>query len=199
MPAPLLTAATTSGCCFRCLCRALASRLTRLLRLFFSLSCHQVAHEFIIDIRPFKEFGIVEEDVAKRLIDYGFHAPTMSWPVPGTLMIEPTESEDKQELDRFVDALIGIRKEIDQVASGHYDKTVRTVCRSFPLAVDSPPLPSACSSGVEALVAAPICFVAFRSQAPAVGSLTILCLCPLVWPTEQPAEECPAHCAGCLV
>eukprot|EP00753_Platysulcus_tardus_P021851 PLAT9147.1.p2 GENE.PLAT9147.1~~PLAT9147.1.p2 ORF type:complete len:711 (-),score=384.50 PLAT9147.1:1198-3330(-) len=76
------------------------------------------AHEFILDMRPFKAVGVTEEDIAKRLIDYGFHAPTMSWPVPGTLMIEPTESEDRAELDRFVDAMISIRGEIEQVASG---------------------------------------------------------------------------------
>ena len=71
------------------------------------------AHEFIIDIRPIKkEFGISEEDIAKRLMDYGYHAPTMSWPVPGTMMIEPTESESKNELDQFCDALISIKKEI---------------------------------------------------------------------------------------
>ncbi len=71
------------------------------------------AHEFIVDLRPFKKSAEIEaEDVAKRLIDYGFHAPTMSFPVPGTIMIEPTESEDKKELDRFCDAMISIRKEI---------------------------------------------------------------------------------------
>jgi len=71
------------------------------------------AHEFIIDIRPIKkEYGISEEDVAKRLMDYGYHAPTMSWPVPGTMMIEPTESESKNELDKFCNALISIKKEI---------------------------------------------------------------------------------------
>ena len=75
-----------------------------------------VAHEFIIDLRPLKrETGITEEDVAKRLIDYGFHAPTVSFPVIGTIMIEPTESEPKQELDRLVDALISIREEIREV------------------------------------------------------------------------------------
>jgi len=78
----------------------------------------QCAHEFILDLRPFKEYGIVEEDVAKRLQDYGFHSPTMSWPVPGTLMVEPTESEDKAELDRFCDAMLSIRKEIEDVISG---------------------------------------------------------------------------------
>lgn len=80
----------------------------------------RVAHELIIDTRPFKEHGIEVEDIAKRLIDYGFHAPTMSWPVAGTLMIEPTESEDIEELDRFCEAMIEIRKEIDMVASGAY-------------------------------------------------------------------------------
>ena len=81
------------------------------------------AHEFIVDLRPFKKSAEVEaEDVAKRLIDYGFHAPTMSFPVPGTIMIEPTESEDKAELDRFCDALLGIRKEIAAIEEGKMDK-----------------------------------------------------------------------------
>jgi glycine dehydrogenase len=82
------------------------------------------AHEFIVDLRPFKKSAEIEaEDVAKRLIDYGFHAPTMSFPVPGTIMIEPTESEDKAELDRFCDALLGIRDEIRAVEDGRADKT----------------------------------------------------------------------------
>ncbi|KAJ6801971.1 glycine dehydrogenase (decarboxylating), mitochondrial [Iris pallida] len=81
-----------------------------------------VAHEFIVDLRGFKNTaGIEAEDIAKRLIDYGFHGPTMSWPVPGTLMIEPTESESKAELDRFCDALISIREEIAQIESGKAD------------------------------------------------------------------------------
>src|SRR5437868_15276135 len=75
-----------------------------------------VAHECILDLRPLtKATGVTVEDVAKRLVDYGFHAPTMSFPVPGTLMVEPTESEDKAELDRFVEAMIAIRAEIDEV------------------------------------------------------------------------------------
>jgi glycine dehydrogenase len=78
-----------------------------------------VAHECIIDIRPLtKSTGITAEDIAKRLIDYGFHAPTMSFPVAGTLMIEPTESEDLAEIDRFVEAMITIREEIAQVERG---------------------------------------------------------------------------------
>jgi glycine dehydrogenase len=76
-----------------------------------------VAHEFIIDVRPFKETaGIEANDIAKRLMDFGFHAPTMSFPVAGTLMIEPTESESKVELDRFCDAMIAIRAEIQDIA-----------------------------------------------------------------------------------
>jgi glycine dehydrogenase len=82
-----------------------------------------VAHEFIVDLRPFKKTADIEaEDVAKRLIDYGFHAPTMSFPVPGTIMIEPTESEDKGELDRFCDALLSIREEIRAIEDGTADR-----------------------------------------------------------------------------
>jgi len=82
----------------------------------------RVAHEMIFDLRGFKSAGIEEMDVAKRLIDYGFHAPTVSFPVAGTLMVEPTESEDKGELDRFCDAMIQIREEIEAVASGRADR-----------------------------------------------------------------------------
>ena len=82
----------------------------------------RVAHELIFDLRGFKSSGIDEMDVAKRLIDYGFHAPTVSFPVAGTLMVEPTESEDLAELDRFSDAMIQIRREIDDVVSGRADR-----------------------------------------------------------------------------
>jgi glycine dehydrogenase len=82
----------------------------------------RAAHEMIVDLRQFKAVGISAEDVAKRLMDYGFHAPTLSFPVAGTIMIEPTESEDKAELDRFCDALLEIRNEIDEVASGIQDQ-----------------------------------------------------------------------------
>lgn len=78
------------------------------------------AHELIVDLRPFKDF-VSAEDVAKRLMDYGFHAPTLSFPVAGTIMIEPTESESKDELDRFCDALLAIRQEIDEIARGEAD------------------------------------------------------------------------------
>jgi glycine dehydrogenase len=80
------------------------------------------SHEFIVDVARLKQScGITEEDIAKRLQDYGFHAPTMSWPVHYSLMIEPTESEDQPELDRFCDALISIRKEIAKIESGQWD------------------------------------------------------------------------------
>jgi glycine dehydrogenase len=81
----------------------------------------RVAHEFILDARPFKKSADIEiDDVAKRLIDYGFHAPTMSFPVAGTLMVEPTESEDLAEIDRFCEAMIAIKGEIDRVAAGEW-------------------------------------------------------------------------------
>jgi glycine dehydrogenase len=83
-----------------------------------------VAHEFILDLRQYKESAGVEAmDVAKRLMDYGFHAPTVSFPVAGTLMIEPTESEAKTELDRLCDALISIRAEIQEIADGRQPRT----------------------------------------------------------------------------
>ncbi len=89
------------------------------------------AHEMIVDFRDFKAAGIEVEDVAKRLMDYGFHAPTVSFPVPGTLMIEPTESETKDEMDRFCDALLSIKKEIDEVVSGKTD-AVDNVLKNAP-------------------------------------------------------------------
>jgi glycine dehydrogenase len=82
-----------------------------------------VAHECIVDIRAIKEAtGITAEDIAKRLVDYGFHAPTMSWPVPETMMIEPTESESQAELDRFCAAMIAIRGEIQAIEEGRADR-----------------------------------------------------------------------------
>jgi glycine dehydrogenase len=89
------------------------------------------AHEFIVDLRPFKADGIEAADVAKRLMDYGFHAPTLAFPVPGTLMIEPTESEDKAELDRFCDAMLSIREEIQEVIDGKY-KIGESVLKNAP-------------------------------------------------------------------
>lgn len=102
----------------------LAKRLKDYYPVLYTGQNKMVAHECIIDLRPLKaESGITEVDIAKRLMDYGFHSPTMSFPVPGTLMIEPTESEALDELDRFTDALISIHAEIMQVKNGEIDKT----------------------------------------------------------------------------
>jgi glycine dehydrogenase len=98
------------------------ARLEQHYPVLYSGSQGRCAHEMILDCRAFKNFGIEVVDIAKRLMDYGFHAPTVSFPVAGTLMVEPTESEPKHELDRFCDALIAIRNEISQVENGSYDK-----------------------------------------------------------------------------
>ena len=101
----------------------IAHRLKDDFPILYKGSNGNVAHECIIDIRNIKsDIGITEEDIAKRLIDYGFHAPTMSWPVAGTMMIEPTESENLKEIDRFCNALIKIKSEIDNIKSGKFDK-----------------------------------------------------------------------------
>jgi len=100
----------------------IASRLSGAFPILYTGRNGRVAHECIVDLRPFKEScGISEEDVAKRLIDYGFHSPTMSFPVPGTLMIEPTESESLAEIDRFCEAMLSIREEIRAVEQGESD------------------------------------------------------------------------------
>ncbi|WEK38103.1 MAG: aminomethyl-transferring glycine dehydrogenase [Candidatus Pseudobacter hemicellulosilyticus] len=99
------------------------SRLQEQFDILYLGSNGTCAHEFIIDLRPFKKSAEIEaEDIAKRLMDYGFHAPTLSFPVPGTIMIEPTESEDKAELDRFCDAMLAIREEIRAIEEGKADK-----------------------------------------------------------------------------
>ena len=98
------------------------ARLEKHYKILYSGKNNTCAHEFIVDLRPFKNVGIEAEDVAKRLMDYGFHAPTLSFPVAGTIMIEPTESEPKTELDRFCDALIQIHEEIIAIENGTADK-----------------------------------------------------------------------------
>ena len=105
-----------------------AARLNGAYRVLYHGSKGRVAHECIIDIRPLTESaGVTVEDIAKRLIDCGFHAPTMSWPVAGTLMIEPTESETKAELDRFCDAMLFIREEIRAIENGQIDQALNPV------------------------------------------------------------------------
>ncbi len=101
----------------------MASRLGERFDILYRGDNGRVAHEFIVDLRPLKRSaGVTAEDVAKRLMDYGYHAPTLSFPVPGTIMIEPTESESKRELDRFVDALLSIREEVRQIEAGVWDR-----------------------------------------------------------------------------
>ena len=109
----------------------IARRLKGHFPVLYTGSNGRVAHECIIDLRPLKAAtGITEEDVAKRLMDYGFHAPTMSFPVPGTLMIEPTESEPREELDRFIEAMICIRREIARVEAGELDAENNMLCHA---------------------------------------------------------------------
>ncbi|MGB5024272.1 MAG: aminomethyl-transferring glycine dehydrogenase [Saprospiraceae bacterium] len=98
----------------------MATRLGEKFKVLYTGEMGRVAHELILDLRPFKSIGVSAEDVAKRLMDYGFHAPTLSFPVAGTIMIEPTESENQDELDRFCDALLQIHEEIQEVALGNY-------------------------------------------------------------------------------
>jgi glycine dehydrogenase len=155
----------------------------------------RVAHELIFDLRPFKHAAgasIDEQDVAKRLMDYGFHAPTVSFPVPGTMMVEPTESEAKDELDRFCDALIRIRGEIAAVLEGRADAK-DNVLKNAPhpaaaLIADDWPHPY---SRQEA--AYPLPFVRTNKIWPAVaridnpyGDRNLICSCP---PMEEYAEE----------
>ena len=101
----------------------MASRLEKSFKVLYRGHSNLVAHEFILDVRPWKQSaGIEVEDIAKRLMDYGFHAPTISFPVPGTMMIEPTESESRAELDRFCDALLAIHAEMERVAAGEWPR-----------------------------------------------------------------------------
>jgi len=147
----------------------------------------RVAHEMIFDLRPLKQAsGIDETDVAKRLMDYGFHAPTVSFPVPGTLMIEPTESEPKEELDRFCDAMISIRAEIQTVIEGKADRQ-DNVLKNAPhtaAAVSGDAWPHAYSREQAAY---PLPFVRARKFWPAVGRIdnpygdrNLMCACPPV-------------------
>ncbi|MEO1093677.1 MAG: aminomethyl-transferring glycine dehydrogenase [Cyanobacteria bacterium J06638_28] len=106
----------------------IAKRLAGHYDILYTGQAGLVAHECILDLRPFrKTAGVTVEDIAKRLIDYGFHPPTMSWPVAGTLMVEPTESESQAELERFCDALIAIRAEIEAIAQGQADAEVNVL------------------------------------------------------------------------
>ena len=109
----------------------LAKHLTPHFPVLYTGTSGRVAHECLIDIRPLKEAtGVSEEDIAKRLMDFGFHSPTMSFPVAGTLMIEPTESESKVELDNFITAMATIRAEADAVGRGEYPADNNPLCNA---------------------------------------------------------------------
>ena len=168
------------------------SRLEQHFPILYAGSSGRCAHEMILDCRAFKNFGIEVTDIAKRLMDYGFHAPTVSFPVPGTLMIEPTESEPKHELDRFCDAMISIRAEIGQVESGELDK-LNNPLKNAPhtavvIAADNWERPYSRQKA-----AFPLPYVEEHKFWPSVGRVndthgdrTLICSCP---PMEAYAEE----------
>lgn len=153
----------------------------------------RVAHEMIIDCRPFKlSAGIEVEDIAKRLMDYGFHAPTMSFPVPGTIMIEPTESEPKGELDRFCDAMISIRKEIAAIENGAADKK-DNVLKNAPHTMYEVTSDAWAHAYTRKQAAFPLPYVSHHKFWPSVGRVdnaygdrNLVCACP---PLETYMEE----------
>ena len=169
------------------------SRLEKHYPVLYARENGRVAHEMIFDLRQLKaQSGIDETDVAKRLMDYGFHAPTVSFPVAGTLMIEPTESESKDELDRFCDAMIAIREEIQEVIDGRSDKH-NNVLKNAPhtaAAVSADEWPHPYSRHQAAY---PLPFVRARKFWPSVGRIdnpygdrNLMCSCP---PVEAFAEK----------
>jgi len=152
----------------------------------YARSNGRVAHELIFDLRGFKAAGIEEMDVAKRLIDYGFHAPTVSFPVAGTLMVEPTESEDQGELDRFCDAMIRIRAEIDDVVEGRADRH-DNVLRHAPHTAASVSATEWTHPYARETAAFPLPFVTANKFWPSVGRIdnpygdrNLFCSCPPV-------------------
>ena len=155
----------------------------------------RVAHEMIFDLRPFKHAAgasVDESDVAKRLMDYGFHAPTVSFPVAGTMMIEPTESESKDELDRFCDALIAIRKEIQDVMDGKADPK-NNVLKNAPHTAEEVSADDWSHPYSRQQAAYPLPYVRANKFWPAVsrvdnpyGDRNLICACP---PIEAYAEQ----------
>uniref|UniRef100_A0A8C8MFX9 glycine dehydrogenase (aminomethyl-transferring) n=1 Tax=Oncorhynchus tshawytscha TaxID=74940 RepID=A0A8C8MFX9_ONCTS len=175
----------------------MAKRLESHYKILFKGRKGFCAHEFILDVRPFKKSANIEAvDVAKRLQDYGFHAPTMSWPVAGTLMIEPTESEDKAEMDRFCDSLMGIRQEIADIEEGRMDACIN------PLKMAPHSLASITSSTWDRpysreYAAFPLPFVRPETKFwPSIsriddiyGDQHLVCTCPPMDVYESPYEE----------
>lgn len=172
----------------------MAKRLEKAYPILYTGRNGRVAHEFILDLREFKRSAAIEpDDVAKRLMDYGFHAPTMSWPVPGTLMIEPTESESKAELDRLCDALLAIRGEIREIETGEADRA-NNVLKNAPhtaavIARDDWPYPYAREKA-----AYPAAWLRAHKFWPHVGRIdnvhgdrNLFCTCPPLMDSEPAA------------
>ena len=168
------------------------SRLEKHYPVLYSGSQGRCAHEMILDCRSFKNFGIEVTDIAKRLMDYGFHAPTVSFPVAGTVMIEPTESEPKHELDRFCDAMIAIRSEINDVENGTLDK-IDNPLKNAPHTSAVVTADEWKHSYTRQKAAFPLSYVASFKFWPSVGRVndthgdrTLICACP---PIESYIEE----------
>jgi glycine dehydrogenase len=171
----------------------IAARLKKYFAVLYSRARGRVAHECILDLRRLKETcGVTAEDVAKRLMDYGFHSPTLSFPVADTLMVEPTESESKEELDRFCDALISIRDEIRAVLDGRAD--VRdNVLKNAPHTAEDVSSDAWSHPYSREQAAYPLAFVRANKVWPAVGRVdnpygdrNLVCSCP---PVESYAEQ----------
>ncbi len=164
----------------------MAKKLSAHYQILYTGKHGRCAHEFILDLREFKAFGVEAEDVAKRLMDYGFHAPTMSFPVPGTLMIEPTESESLAELDRFCEAMFRIRGEIRLVAEGKIDAKDNPLKNAPHTAamVTADAWPHPYSREVAAFPAPWICEKKFWPHVAridnAYGDRNLVCVCPPV-------------------
>jgi glycine dehydrogenase len=173
----------------------LRSRLEGYYDVLYKGNRGNVAHEMIIDCRPFKaSAGIDVTDIAKRLIDYGFHAPTVSWPVAGTLMIEPTESEPLEELDRFCEAMIAIREEIRAVEEGRWDRQDNPLLMAPHTAAELTATEWSHSYSRE-VAAYPLPVLTERKFWPAVsrvdnayGDRNLVCTCPSVELYTQPAN-----------
>lgn len=170
-------------------------RLSQHFPMLYTGTHGRCAHEMIVDCREFKNFGVEVEDIAKRLMDYGFHAPTVSFPVPGTLMIEPTESESLPELDRFCDALIEIRKEIETVRTGEVDAH-NNVLKNAPHTMDDLTTDNWESPYTRQQAAYPLTFVKTNKFWPSVnrvdnayGDRNLICSC---LPVEAFMEEVSA-------
>ncbi|TZF82133.1 aminomethyl-transferring glycine dehydrogenase [Pedobacter sp. BS3] len=160
------------------------ARLEKYYPVLYTGKNNRCAHEMILDCRAFKNAGIEVTDIAKRLMDYGFHAPTVSFPVAGTLMVEPTESEPKQELDRFCDALIAIRKEIEAVENGSADK-VNNPLKNAPHTAQAVTADSWDKPYSRQQAAYPLPYVTVHKFWPSVGRVndtygdrTLVCSCP---------------------